>query len=406
MRIRASRSHPAPSAEPPTAPPPRIRASPFLLVSLAVVLAATLYPTADRAVAGWGFCVLCGGRGLADALLNMALFVPLGAALARLGVRPVRAIAGIAMLSASIELAQLVIPGRDPAPPDLLFNTLGGMIGYAAGGHLAGLLRPSPRGAERLAIAWSIAFALTVAATGWLTAPSPPPGPYVGQWTPEIAGDPPLSGRVLEARIGQLPVGDGALGPEAAVQRALARADPLSVEWIVGWRMSGAAPLVRIVGRDGAEAAELFIRGEDAILIQRTRATVLRMDHPRYAAPGILRGLSPGDTLRLTVRMDGRAAVFSTDAGFTMRDAFGPGRGWMLLWSVMETPHSTARLLDALWIALWMLPLGLWMRRGTSSVGAAAVAVAGAALRRRVDAAREGPAPRRPASSRHAHGQA
>lgn len=74
-------------------------------------------------------------RFVIDFLGNIAVFVPLGAAAAfALTARPLKtrlitATAIGAGLSAIIELAQLLVPGRVSAPEDWLLNTLGAFIG-------------------------------------------------------------------------------------------------------------------------------------------------------------------------------------------------------------------------------------------------------------------------------------
>jgi hypothetical protein len=372
------RRPPVPPRAEPVPGPRSVRIPVFLLVSLAAVLAATLTPSAEQGALGWDACILCGDRGLADALLNVALFLPLGAALARLRVTPMRAVAACAALSAAVELAQMVIPGRDPAPPDLLFNTLGAALGYAIGTRMDALLRPSPRAAGRLAIGWSAAFAAVVAATGWLTAPAPPAGTYVGQWTPELRDYPDLPAHVLDVRVGGIHVPRGRFGPEADVRRVLARGEPLEIQWVVGWRIEAPAPLLRIVGRGGDEALAVFIDREDAVFYRRTRAAALRLDRPTIGAARVIGAIAPGDTVRLTLRLRGRRAHVVTDAGLSVDDGWGPGRGWALLLSQPGRSHRRALFLDALWTAVWMAPLGLWLRRRPASL--AALAIASAAL--------------------------
>ena len=363
-------------ANPPAPRRPRLPAG--LALSLAAIVAATLTPSASEGAAGWDGCVLCGDRGLADALLNLALFAPLGAALARRGMRMPAALVLAAALSAFVEAAQLAIPGRDPSPPDLLFNALGAAAGYAAGARIDGLLRPSPRAAGRLALGWSLAFAAVVAGTGWLAAPAPPPGPYVGQWTPRVADYPRLPARILDARIGGVSVPRGSVGPADSVRAALAASRPMEVRWIVERRIGEPGPLLRLVGAGGDEAAALFIDREDLILVRRTRAARLRLDRPVLRAPGVIRGTVPGDTVRLGVRMDGRTATFGNDSGWSARDGMGPGRGWALLFSVLSMRGGTARALDGLWLFLWMAPLGFWLRLRSPS--AVSLAIAAAAL--------------------------
>jgi VanZ family protein len=100
---------------------------------------------------------------LSDVLGNVALFVPLGVAVAgALGprqpaVRLAAAGAAGAVLSAAIEGVQLLVPGRATDVDDVIFNTLGALVGAA--GLLVGerLIRPggpsrrrprSPRGSS------------------------------------------------------------------------------------------------------------------------------------------------------------------------------------------------------------------------------------------------------------------
>jgi glycopeptide antibiotics resistance protein len=63
-------------------------------------------------------------------LANLLLFVPLGAVLRLRGWSGVRAAATACALSAGIELAQRVIPGRTTSTDDVIFNTLGAVAGW------------------------------------------------------------------------------------------------------------------------------------------------------------------------------------------------------------------------------------------------------------------------------------
>ena len=54
----------------------------------------------------------------------------------------------------------------------------------------------------------------------------------------------------------------------------------------------------------------------------------------------------------------------------------GPGRGWALLFWTLGMRRETARGLDALWLFLWMAPLGLWLRRTPPSLAALGTAAA------------------------------
>ena len=64
-----------------------------------------------------------------DVLLNVLLFMPLGAALGVLRVRAVGAAAMGFFLSTTIELLQYGIPGREPSARDVLTNTIGTIMG-------------------------------------------------------------------------------------------------------------------------------------------------------------------------------------------------------------------------------------------------------------------------------------
>ena len=69
---------------------------------------------------------------LAVTILNVLLFVPLGAALALRGVSVGRTVLAAVALSASVELAQLlVVSGRTTSVDDVLLNTAGAWLGHA-----------------------------------------------------------------------------------------------------------------------------------------------------------------------------------------------------------------------------------------------------------------------------------
>ncbi len=119
-------------------------------MACAVILAATLTPMPHQAaqVALTGpFCLACGDGGGADFILNIALFLPLGAALAAAGFR-VRTVVLLGLaLSTGVELLQFsVIPGRDATIGDVVANTTGTTLGWVLAGRSRALLAAATEG--------------------------------------------------------------------------------------------------------------------------------------------------------------------------------------------------------------------------------------------------------------------
>jgi hypothetical protein len=100
---------------------------------LLVVLLITLTPSGDRPPLPVSLVVGQGRRWLADGILNLWLFVPVGLALAWRIRSPVRAIVFGFLFSTAIEVAQIWIPGRDPSLGDVIFNTAGTVLGAFLG---------------------------------------------------------------------------------------------------------------------------------------------------------------------------------------------------------------------------------------------------------------------------------
>ena len=131
-----------------------LRAVP-VAVAIGLIALLTLEPRPRQAplsaATPW-HCLVCGQLGRVDVILNVALFLPLGFTLFRLGFGPLRsALVGLG-ISGLVELLQaFVVAGRDPSLSDLLTNTLGAGLGAMLAQAFPRLVRPEPRLAGRLA---------------------------------------------------------------------------------------------------------------------------------------------------------------------------------------------------------------------------------------------------------------
>lgn len=122
--------------------PEKLRRRRWVLICLAayattvalVVLLPISYATIVQAIAGWldttlgvgGF-----GAGWIEFIANVVMFLPLGLLLTLLFRRPWFGVLLALALSVAAELAQLVIPSRQPSLRDILANALGAALGAA-----------------------------------------------------------------------------------------------------------------------------------------------------------------------------------------------------------------------------------------------------------------------------------
>jgi hypothetical protein len=165
-----------------------------IVATVGVILAVTLSPSERTGDIDWNavFCVLCSRASTADALANVALFLPLGIALRSWRLSPRRALLLAASLSMFVELAQFGIPGRDPSLSDFIFNTVGAAVG---GGIVRLRACPKAQVASRLSLLAAIAAGTVLAVTGVLGRVSLPDASYFG-------GSPHLQATTAPLRIG------------------------------------------------------------------------------------------------------------------------------------------------------------------------------------------------------------
>ena len=269
-----------------------------LLASLLLILLATLTP---------GQWSVTKGRaqgqdvGIADILLNVALFAPLGAALGHRGRSAARALLIGALLSGSIEIIQLAVPERDTSLGDVLSNAVGTIVGWVLRRTAPVWVRPDPEVAGWLALAAASMASAVLAITGLLLEPSFPPTKYFGGWAHEFGHLRIYRGQVLEASLGGAGVPPGPIPHSAELRSRLIAGETLRVRAVAGPPVAGLAPLLSI--HDEHQHEVLLLGPDRAELVYRfrTRAAAVGFDSPEVRVPGAMRHVRAGDPLMIVV---------------------------------------------------------------------------------------------------------
>ncbi len=348
----------------------------------AVILIATLTPAGSGIGArpGPAFCLACGSRGLADLLLNIALFTPFGAALAVRRGGVVRPVVRGGLLSFGIEVAQHFIPGRDPNLADVACNTLGAAVGVALVVTAGWWLAPPPRRAAVLCAGSMLLAFATLLGAGLLLAPSLPETTYYGQWTARFQDMAHYEGRVVAASVGGLPIESRRVSDSDALRERLARGEELSVEAIAGPPPNGLAPIFSIYDDLGREIVLLGVEGEEVVLRMRTKAAELKLDQPDVTLPAAFRGIESGEMVRLRLRRSGRGYCFEVNDSHTCSLGFGLEDGWGVLYFDGDFSLRLREVLGLVWLAALFVPAGFWIRGMRDAAVVCACIVAGLTL--------------------------
>jgi hypothetical protein len=343
----------------------------MLCVSLVALAALTLTPRAALigSIPAAFSCLLCSPPSLRDALLNVALFIPLGFALGFLGLSTMRA-GGVALLvSLVVEALQgFVVVGRDASVFDLITNTIGGAVGAIIAAGIWTILKPSPQQACRLFAAQLALWAAICFTSAWALVPDVPEHPgvpaYWGQHAHLLAGKTRLRGRVISAEAQLSPLPDGRVPDAPALRAMILRSGHYLTASLNGMPLvDGAAQIVAVIDTTGTTLS--FLQQEDCDLVYSARIRGFRvgLNAPAvriYEACG-----PPNEGLVVAGWYTGQQIGVSIHrAGDTRRQevAITAGSGWMLL---LPFPHLAGK--TALWRSLWFLsilvPLCYWLHR-------------------------------------------
>jgi hypothetical protein len=144
-----------------------------IVVSLALILAATLWPQpAGISGATSPRCLWCSESSVADAVANFILFVPLGATLGwRWSNRNpmARVLATALVLSTMLEAIQFadVVNGRHASLLDIACNTFGALAGALIAMGIPSLVRATPETSRRLFLLYGVGLQVVLLVLGW-----------------------------------------------------------------------------------------------------------------------------------------------------------------------------------------------------------------------------------------------
>ncbi len=332
----------------------------FLLAWLLIVFAVTLQPGGAEDPLGSVTCLLCGMRGAADALLNVALFVPIGVGLALTVKRPPVALVLAALLSAGIEMAQVMLPGRHPTLGDLVFNSTGALLGICAARSWSLWLVPERRLASGLSLTGSGAAVAVLALTAFLLGPSFPGSLYFGQWTPDLGHLGWYRGKVSEFAIGDIAIPPRRLADSDSVRALLGAGAPIYVEAIAGPPIERLGSLVSIYDDRHREIMLIGPDGSDLVYRHRTRGVSLRFDQPDLRLYGRMAGIEAGDRLEVSLSQGREGRCLSLNGTGQCGLAFAMGSGWATLYYPEISAQALASVLNAVWLAFLCLPGAFW----------------------------------------------
>jgi hypothetical protein len=213
---------------------------------LAAILCLTLRPGPDL-----GAATTSGGLSAYDVVLNILLFLPLGAGLVLLGLRLRSAILFGALTSTMIELAQRWwVAGRYASIYDVAANSLGCALGVLVVTRWADRGRWWPKVAPPLALAIVLGWFLG----GYLAQPAiPGPSPWTARWASVRDDATAFEGEVLDVHLQGAPLPDGPVAelPVLRARLSASRKTMFEATIVAGPPAAGHHRIVEIVVGEG-----------------------------------------------------------------------------------------------------------------------------------------------------------
>ena len=351
----------------------------LLLAALALIAGATLTPSAVSHTAGhtW-WCLACDPRWLADAISNVALFIPLGVALLLLGVRVSRAVLIGSLLSLAVETSQAAgIPGgRTAELSDWLTNTAGAFAGAWVVAEHEWLYAPGKRFAQRLLACWTISLCGMFIATAWALSPADSSIGAASEVTPSALPNATGFGWFAafadSATVNGVSIAHRGTGPVIA---SMWRTDTVRMRVDVRGHSDrrSTVPIVT-VHEPQARSAHAFIgqRGSDAVVWSARKARLVGLLFPVLALRHVFLLRDRGDSVR-SVRLTGMvSAGLLRMSAETLGENAPPGTaelsltpalGWTVIQSVVRVDVPGSQAATLLWLMCWFTPGGLWLVR-------------------------------------------
>ena len=335
-----------------------------LVFSVCAILLLTLLPASTNShdEARNAFCVPCGDFAVEDALLNVLLFVPFGLSLRLLGKSYIRIVITGLLMSASIELLQLVIPGRDSSLRDVVTNTIGAGLGALLWSHWRAILLPSVKTAPGLAVGAVLCWLALSLGTVWSFQPSLPERAYFGQWAPADVYPSSFRGSILSATVNSVDIPAGRSLHSASLRQALG-ADSSSTQVVAEF---GAAPeelssIVSVADDRHREITLIGQKGTALVFRRRMRASELKLRN--FGITLTNASIDSGDVLTIewsrsprmqSIRVQGPHGIQRRSVSTT------PRLGWTLFVPFSPILGPSSDLIAATWLVLMVLPTGYY----------------------------------------------
>lgn len=283
--------------------------------------------------------------------------MPAGFLLARRGLSPLLTVGVGLLVSAGIEVVQIVVPGRYSTLRDVLINGIGAGVGAVVYLAFAALIARRSRALVAAAVTIPL---LVVVLTAIASIPVDTDGIYYAQWAPRRAYYARWDGAVLSAEIAGLPTPSWRIIHSDSAKAMLRAGLPVSLRLRAGTPTPRLAAFYVVMDDSSREVLMIGGDGHDLVVRRRRAGAYLRLDTPDQRFAGFLSSWTPGDTAALEMRVDANGLVCIADTGRSVcAPHHSPGSGWgFILWkgNIGAVPR---RILDGATIALALLPLAL-----------------------------------------------
>ena len=241
-----------------------------------------------------------------DTLLNTLLFIPLGAGLVLLGLRPPATMAVSTLTSIGIEAAQYWwIPGRFASITDVAANAAGALLGVLVVVYWHRRARWWPKVAPVAAVLVVLVWLLGAQ----VVRPAVPgPAEWMVEWGHGAGGLHPFGGQLVETSLQGVSLPPGPVANQAGLRILLAASDTtvLSVTFVTGPASPEVQQLFEIsVGEGSAPFLILRQEGQTIRAYQRLELFWMGLPSPWISMSDAIPATA-GDTVRISLAGTGR----------------------------------------------------------------------------------------------------